>query len=335
MISVDKISTEVPMRRFSCLTCQKFFDSPEGQKDHFRNDGHQKNLKRKIAGLPPIDFDAPSKLSTGFTKLEDIDGLQSHRRMGTDDTEDSFVNYESTRKVTSFNFSKREEETDSDTSESSVLEGRLLHPEECFFCPQFEVSFEANVNHMCHEHGLYIPAANQVLNLLSLFEYLAGKISASCCLYCSRSFKNLEALRKHMSDKGHMKIRFDMEGSRELAIFYKVPSIRHGASRDRPVFPSSSGDDTGMALISKRHNKRVLDDHESDLKPNLKSGYSQQQVSQITHNRLSFVSFPENSQRDYHVHCQMQEDEERNKSLLKSGTKNNKLQPHFRHQLRQ
>ncbi|KAI8929132.1 C2H2 type zinc-finger-domain-containing protein [Entophlyctis helioformis] len=40
--------------RFTCLSCQVAFVSPEGQRDHMRTDWHRYNLKRKAADLPPI-----------------------------------------------------------------------------------------------------------------------------------------------------------------------------------------------------------------------------------------------------------------------------------------
>ncbi len=39
---------------YTCMTCRMFFDSAEVQRTHYRAPWHCFNLKRKVAGLPPV-----------------------------------------------------------------------------------------------------------------------------------------------------------------------------------------------------------------------------------------------------------------------------------------
>ncbi|PVV00756.1 hypothetical protein BB560_004852 [Smittium megazygosporum] len=92
---------------------------------------------------------------------------------------------------------------------------RRLTPEECLFCENKAVSFEKNLVHMQKEHSFFIPDSEYLVDLPGLIEYLGEKITvANVCLYCNgrgRGMRSLEAVRKHMTDKGHCKIAYDTE----------------------------------------------------------------------------------------------------------------------------
>lgn len=42
---------------FTCITCQVVFNNPELQRDHYKSDWHRYNLKRKVAGIPPVTLE--------------------------------------------------------------------------------------------------------------------------------------------------------------------------------------------------------------------------------------------------------------------------------------
>jgi pre-60S factor REI1 len=54
-ISVPK---EVPTIRPTCISCRLIFQTHEEQKEHYKTEFHRFNLKRKIASLPPVTFEA-------------------------------------------------------------------------------------------------------------------------------------------------------------------------------------------------------------------------------------------------------------------------------------
>ncbi|KAL1743059.1 C2H2 type zinc-finger-domain-containing protein [Schizophyllum fasciatum] len=45
-------STDMPM--FTCMSCSIAFTSPDEQRTHYRSDHHRYNMKRRVAGLPPV-----------------------------------------------------------------------------------------------------------------------------------------------------------------------------------------------------------------------------------------------------------------------------------------
>ncbi|XP_045502469.1 zinc finger protein 622 [Colias croceus] len=42
---------------FTCITCQVLFKSADLQREHYKLDWHRYNLKRKVAGIPPVTLD--------------------------------------------------------------------------------------------------------------------------------------------------------------------------------------------------------------------------------------------------------------------------------------
>lgn len=105
-----------------------------------------------------------------------------------------------------------------------------LNPEkDCLFCTHQSGSFEANMDHMSLAHSLFIPDLEYVVDLRGLIKYLADKLSvANVCLYCNgrgRVLQSLEAVQKHMQDKGHTKIAYETEVDiMEISDFYDFSS---------------------------------------------------------------------------------------------------------------
>ncbi|XP_026725967.1 zinc finger protein 622 [Trichoplusia ni] len=42
---------------FTCITCQVMFKTPELQREHYKQDWHRYNLKRKVAAIPPVTLE--------------------------------------------------------------------------------------------------------------------------------------------------------------------------------------------------------------------------------------------------------------------------------------
>ncbi|KAG6332700.1 hypothetical protein ID866_6391 [Astraeus odoratus] len=78
---------------------------------------------------------------------------------------------------------------------------------------------------MCTMHSFFIPDAEYLVDLTGLLMYLGEKIAVgNICIFCNgrgRELHTLEAVRKHMLDKGHCKIAYDTEEDRlEISDFY-------------------------------------------------------------------------------------------------------------------
>lgn len=41
-------------RVLTCFTCRLVFDDSDKMREHYKTDFHRFNLKRKVAGLPPV-----------------------------------------------------------------------------------------------------------------------------------------------------------------------------------------------------------------------------------------------------------------------------------------
>uniref|UniRef100_S4R473 Zinc finger protein 622 n=1 Tax=Petromyzon marinus TaxID=7757 RepID=S4R473_PETMA len=104
-----------------------------------------------------------------------------------------------------------------------AMAGTLPH-NGCFFCPQRSRTLARSLAHMSREHGFFIPDVQYLVDLPGLMRYLGEKVGAgNVCLWCNekgRSFYSLDAVRKHMRDKGHCKLFTDGDAALEFADFY-------------------------------------------------------------------------------------------------------------------
>ncbi|KAJ1899398.1 pre-60S factor rei1 [Kickxella alabastrina] len=106
---------------------------------------------------------------------------------------------------------------------------RLNPDSDCLFCTHKSDSFDSNMAHMSLAHSLFIPDLEYIVDLRGLIKYLADKLSvANVCLYCNgrgRALQSLDAVRKHMLDKGHTKLAYDTEiDVLEISDFYDFSS---------------------------------------------------------------------------------------------------------------
>ncbi|KAF8518797.1 C2H2 type zinc-finger-domain-containing protein [Gautieria morchelliformis] len=104
-----------------------------------------------------------------------------------------------------------------------------LSPTSCLFCPHHSSTMEDLLAHMSVTHSFFIPDMEYLQDLNGLLTYLGEKVAVgNVCLFCNgkgREFRTIEAVWKHMSDKGHCKIAYDEEKDRlEMSDFYDFSS---------------------------------------------------------------------------------------------------------------
>eukprot|EP00455_Lapot_gusevi_P024568 TRINITY_DN2561_c0_g1_i3.p1 TRINITY_DN2561_c0_g1~~TRINITY_DN2561_c0_g1_i3.p1 ORF type:complete len:251 (-),score=59.13 TRINITY_DN2561_c0_g1_i3:36-788(-) len=104
-------------------------------------------------------------------------------------------------------------------------QGEPIPVTHCLFCSHASDSLQANLDHMTQVHSFFIPYIEYLEDLEGLIEYLGYKVGMGrVCLYCNgrgRAFySDVQALRNHMADKGHCKIRFEDEDEEEFEPFY-------------------------------------------------------------------------------------------------------------------
>ncbi|KIP06589.1 hypothetical protein PHLGIDRAFT_118810 [Phlebiopsis gigantea 11061_1 CR5-6] len=280
---------------FTCLSCSIAFHSADDQREHYRSDHHRYNMKRRVAGLPPVSPDifnqkvlerrAETAIMTspkgssceGCGKVYTTEGAyRSHMAskkhkdneakavqralkpsipppeepIVVDDALTEAPSSEPraaletiTEKVSSVTLTvdadASNDEIDRTIEEKIAAARSRLQPNQCLFCPESFTSLEANLTHMSSAHSFFIPDAEYLVDLTGLITYLGEKIAVgNVCIYCNgkgREFRTLDAVRKHMTDKGHCKLAYDSEVDRlELSDFYDFSSsYPEGAKRKK------------------------------------------------------------------------------------------------------
>lgn len=117
------------------------------------------------------------------------------------------------------------------------------------FCTHQSESFLDNVKHMSVGHSFFIPDVDYLIDMEGLLFYLAEKITKGktftfmdgpthdlnsidllqdfICIWCNdrgRTFYSLDAVRKHMVDKGHCKMLHEGLALAEYAEYYDYSS---------------------------------------------------------------------------------------------------------------
>ncbi|CAG8450338.1 12657_t:CDS:2 [Acaulospora morrowiae] len=245
---------------YTCLACQVAFNTAGDQRSHYGTDWHRYNLKRKVTELPPITYSAferkvlaqqalsksaieESSFSaecsacgkTYYSKNAYANHLQSnkHKISETKAAQEGKLQ----KKKSSANLQKDGDALQEEVVQQSIEEvidkkiaaSVRLEEIDCLFCTQRSESFSANMTHMTKVHSFFIPEAEYLVDLYGLIKFLGEKISVgNVCLYCNgrgKGLKSIEAVRKHMVDKGHCKIAYDRdEDIMEIVDFYDFTS---------------------------------------------------------------------------------------------------------------
>ncbi|KAG8229905.1 hypothetical protein J437_LFUL009769 [Ladona fulva] len=334
LIQREKDEAEVQDSSKYCNYCKKSFSCDKSYENHLNSKKHQESYIAALeSGQPNQESSAPpssskfnkkesKKPNTMVLKPSDVSTKPGVNAL-SDDSDDSDV-----------------EEVDSDEWEE--IDGEPIPVNDCLFCKHHSSNLVKNLKHMTVAHSFFIPDVEYVVDMEGLISYLGEKVGEGyLCLWCSgrgKSFYSLEAVRKHMIDKGHTKMLHEGESLAEYVDFYDYSSS----------YPTDAGDADEEVSIP------VLDD--SDFSLTLPSGavighrslmrYYRQNlnptravVPQKGINRLlahykalgCATTTPEALQRkarDVEFMKRVQA-----KSCLKLSTKANKFQKHFRPQV--
>ncbi|KAF9126594.1 hypothetical protein BG015_004675 [Linnemannia schmuckeri] len=237
---------------FTCLACHVAFKTADIQREHYRSDWHRYNLKRKMVELPPVSADMFAQKVTA-QKQKDADD-----QAAADDSSECKTcrkSYSSKNAFENHLASKKHKETEAKLKANP-------HPAKAVEKPV--KSDVDNIEHMTKYHGFFIPDLEYIVDLEGLIKYLGEKVSVgNICLHCNgkgRQIKSLEAVRKHMVDKGHCKIPYDTESEMmEIVDFYDFRSsypeeeqrkMREAAERGEEVDEDDEEEelDTGVRL---------------------------------------------------------------------------------------
>ncbi|KDN49735.1 hypothetical protein RSAG8_01800, partial [Rhizoctonia solani AG-8 WAC10335] len=188
----------------TCHTCNKSFATENSYRSHMVSRKHKDNELKAVAKAraPPTD-----------TTMQD--------------TEEEAPKVEERPKETTISLTVPEDATEEEieaTIDAKIAAARSkLSLSSCLFCPHTSDSIDTNLEHMASAHSFFIPDAEYLTDLQGLVAYLGEKIAVgNVCIACpSREFRSMDAVRKHMIDKGHCKIGYEQESQRlEVADFY-------------------------------------------------------------------------------------------------------------------
>ncbi|CAE6429417.1 unnamed protein product [Rhizoctonia solani] len=188
----------------TCHTCNKSFATENSYRSHIASRKHKDNELKAAAKARAPPTDEIMK-----------------------DAEEEAPKPEAKPKETTISLTVSEDATEEEieaTIDAKIAAARSkLSPASCLFCPHTSDSIDTNLEHMSSAHSFFIPDAEYLVDLQGLIAYLGEKIAVgNVCIACpSREFRSMDAVRKHMIDKGHCKIGYEQEPQRlEVSDFY-------------------------------------------------------------------------------------------------------------------
>ncbi|KAF9431493.1 hypothetical protein BGZ76_000236, partial [Entomortierella beljakovae] len=244
MSSISISSPDAPRSAlFTCLACQVAFKSADIQREHYRSDWHRYNLKRKMAELPPINAELFSqKVLAQKQKAEDDEAAAATGN--NNECKTCRKSYSSENAYQNHIVSKKHKETEAKLKANPrpIVEK----------APETKSDVESITSKVA-AHGLFIPDLEYLVDIEGLIKYLGEKISVgNICLYCNgkgRQIRSLEAVRKHMVDRGHCKIPYDTETDMmEIVDFYDFSSS-YPEEQQRKMLEAAERADRGEAPL--------------------------------------------------------------------------------------
>ncbi|KAF2794393.1 hypothetical protein K505DRAFT_374655 [Melanomma pulvis-pyrius CBS 109.77] len=181
----------LPSTTYLCTSCKISFQNGQEQRIHMKEPWHVYNIKRRMASLPSIPFDAFD--------------IRIEKKIEISEASTS---------------SSSDEETSENEGEQSAS------PFQCLFCSRDfasdDAGFATNLEHMRTAHGMSIPDPEMVVDMQSFVGYLATEIRVwHECLYCGATKPSTLSIQSHMRDKGHCLLNLDREP--ELLDFWESP----------------------------------------------------------------------------------------------------------------
>eukprot|EP00999_Lentomonas_sp_LEN2_P002735 NODE_607_length_1330_cov_19.062344_g568_i0.p1 GENE.NODE_607_length_1330_cov_19.062344_g568_i0~~NODE_607_length_1330_cov_19.062344_g568_i0.p1 ORF type:complete len:390 (+),score=49.81 NODE_607_length_1330_cov_19.062344_g568_i0:96-1265(+) len=286
---------------FTCVTCHVAFSVVEGQRTHYKSEWHMYNLKRKVAQLGPVgetDFQARQAAQLQKQEAQPETSFVCLSCSKTYSSDNAYQNHLLSKKhkelaakpIKEGSRKQKKQEGERYKPASTVLQNQIpmdtsdlgmseeeiktvdaeiankvvLDPEDCLFCSARAETFDANLHHMTHSHGFFIPDLEYLENLEGLIAYLADKISVgNTCLYCNgkgKSFHSLDAVRKHMVDKAHCKILYEGDAADELAPFYDFSSTYPDYNPDDDNDTEIEEDELTEYMLAHAHQVQTTND---------------------------------------------------------------------------
>jgi len=182
-----------------CKACKKFFKTKNAHDNHLNSKKHKDCVKIFIENHTN---DEDQQVEISVPAMEIIEERQKQV-----EEEDESMDIESVDS----------DEWDDDT-ENPIANN------DCIFCEHHSRSIVKNLKHMSIAHSFFIPDAEYCCDVFGLLSYLADKVCKDfICLWCNekgKTFYSVQAVRRHMIEKGHTKMLHEGSALAEYAEYY-------------------------------------------------------------------------------------------------------------------
>lgn len=168
-----------------CTICSKKFSSEKAFRNHLKSRRHLDRVKalRMEKGSEASWADSePSWAGTSVTDVEEEEAVLQEMN-------DEMIDMELERRF---------------------REGGAFSETDCPFDGTSHESVEDNLNYMSKNFGFKLPYIEQLTNVEGLLRYMGQKVGIGyACVACGRVFGSVDAVQKHMVDKGHCMLSGD------------------------------------------------------------------------------------------------------------------------------
>lgn len=212
-----------------CKLCSKHFSTWNSYSNHLQSKKHKE-----------AEMKSKKKLETDVARENAKNREKGLLEDETEEDENKAKEDGATAQSPSAGRRSKPQEAEEDEDEWEDVEEEALPVTRCLFCPQTSETLPDNVDHMTKEHSFFIPNIEFLIDPQSMFEYLGEKVgSGLMCLWCNekgRTFFTVDAVQRHMRDKGHCKLQCEGDATYEYSDFYDFRSSypdREDAEEDK------------------------------------------------------------------------------------------------------
>ncbi|XP_049286585.1 zinc finger protein 622 [Anopheles funestus] len=322
-----------------CKACRKVFKSKNAHDNHLDSRKHKDNLQQYIAqSNGTIGASSSSTIQENAMEAElevSVKSTRAAARAAAAAAAGTEVDVEMI------------EDDDSDGWEDVEFENPIER-NDCIFCPHHSEDLLENIKHMSIVHSFFIPDAEFCIDVEGLLTYLAEKVCRDyVCLWCNergRTFYSMDAVRNHMTEKGHCKMLHEGGALAEYVDFYdyssSYPDHEDGMDVDAELDTPGplDGDEYQLVLPSGNviGHRSLLRYYKQRINPNravvVKKSTQKLHKVLAQYRSLGWTSTQQEAAarnaRDLHVMKRQQA-----KLMQQVGVKANKLQHHYRPQV--
>ena len=258
---MTSVGVSLEITEHACNQCALYFQDQKAQREHYKTEFHLYNMKRRVAGLDPIE---QTVFEAYMERLAEEEAFrapvsQAHKK------------------------SKMEKKSVSSTGGRSVVSTPVEDPMTCLFDSRKFGTVEENLEYMRKKFSFFIPSLECLVDLEGLLMVLADKIcTGHVCIYCDRQFGSLEAVRGHMLDMNHTRIGTETDDLLDdIEDFFEYPQVSEetaGLIQEDGTLTVASGTKMPRELAyiyKQRHSATVAGKSGADSRLDLKGKYLQ------------------------------------------------------------